>query len=58
MPEEDDERRSIFDRVLAIKKEIHFAVEGMTLHDDESHSHIENIWKVKKTLPRCNFFEE
>ena len=57
MPEDDDERLSIFDSVLALKKEIHFAVEGLYLHDDQSHNHIENIWQVKKTLPSCNFLE-
>tara|TARA_B100000795_G_scaffold50496_1_gene33141 strand:- start:1374 stop:1781 length:408 start_codon:yes stop_codon:yes gene_type:complete len=55
MPEDDDERQSIFNSVLSSKKEIHFAVEGLSLYDNESHSHIENIWQVKKTLPNCNF---
>ena len=58
MPEDDIERRSVFDNVLALKKEIHFAVEGLSLYDDESHNHIENIWQVKKTLPSCNFLEK
>ena len=55
MPEDDDERQSIFNSVLSSKKEMHFAVEGLSLYDNESHSHIENIWQVKKTLPNCNF---
>jgi sporadic carbohydrate cluster protein (TIGR04323 family) len=58
MPEDDIERRSVFDNVLALKKEIHFAVEGLSIYDDESHNHIENIWQVKKTLPSCNFLEK
>ena len=57
MPEDDDERLSIFDSVLALKKEIHFAVEGLCLYDNQSRDHIENMWQVKKTLPNCNFFE-
>ena len=57
MPEDDEERRSVFDSVLALKKEIHFAVEGLSLNDDESHNHIENIWQVKKTLPHCESLE-
>ena len=57
MPEDDYERQSIFNSILAIKKEIHFAVEGLSLYDYESYNHIENIWKVKKTLPNCNFLE-
>jgi len=58
MPEDDDERQVIFNNVLTLKKEIHFAVEGLSLYDNESHIHIENIWKVKKTLPSCNFLEK
>ena len=57
MPEDNDERQSIFNSVLSFKKEIHFAVEGLSLYDNESYNHIENIWKVKKTLPHCNFLE-
>lgn len=58
MPENDAERQSIFNSVLASKKEIHFAVEGLSLHDNGSYEHIENIWQVKKTLPDCNFLEK
>jgi sporadic carbohydrate cluster protein (TIGR04323 family) len=57
MPEDDTERQSIFYNILSSKKEIHFAVEGLSLYDNESYSHIENIWQVKKTLPHCNFLE-
>jgi len=57
MPEDDDERQEIFNRVLSLKKEIHFAVEGLYIHDYETCKHIENIWQVKKTLSNCNFFE-
>ena len=53
MPEDDDERQSIFNSVLSLKKEIHFAVEGLYIFDNETYNHIENIWKVKKTLPHC-----
>ena len=57
MPEDNDERQSIFNSVLSFKKEIHFAVEGLTIFDNETCSHIENIWKVKKTLPHCESLE-
>ena len=57
MPENDIERQSIFNRILSSKKEIHFAVEGLSLYDDESYINIENIWQVKKTLPHCNFLK-
>jgi len=57
MPENDDERQSIFNSVLSLKKEIHFAVEGLSIYDNETYNHIENIWKVKKTLPHCDSLE-
>ena len=57
MPEDDAERQSMFKSVLSLKKEIHFAVEGLSLYDNETYTHIENIWQVKKTLPNCNFTE-
>jgi len=58
MPEDDDERHSIFNVVMSCKKEIHFAVEGLSVYDNDSYNHIENIWQVKKTLPNCNFLVE
>ena len=55
MPEDDVERQSIFSNILKCKKEIHFAVEGLSLFDNDSYSNIESIWQVKKTLANCNF---
>ena len=55
MPEDDVERQSIFSNILKCKKEIHFAVEGLSLFDNDSCNNIESIWQVKKTLPHCNF---
>lgn len=57
MPEDDQERQSIFKSALSLNKEIHFAVEGLSLFDNDTYNHIENIWQVKKTLPYCNFLE-
>ena len=57
MPEDDIERQSIFNSILSSKKEIHFAVEGLSIYNNESYSRIENIWQVKKTIPHCNFLE-
>ena len=58
MPEDDVERQSIFKGVLSSNKEIHFALEGLSLYNSETQSHIENIWQVKKTLQYCNFLEK
>lgn len=57
MPEEDVERRSIFSKIILSNKEIHFAVEGLSLYDNDTLDRIESIWKVKKTMPHCNFLE-
>ena len=55
MPEDDIERKNIFNSILSCKKEIHFAVEGLSLYDDKTCMQIENIWQVKKILPDCHF---
>jgi sporadic carbohydrate cluster protein (TIGR04323 family) len=54
MPEDDIERINIFNSILACKKEIHFAVEGLSLYDNKTCTQIENIWQVKKILPDCH----
>ena len=55
MPEDDTERQTVFNKILSSKKEIHFAVEGLSLYDNNSFDRIENIWQVRKTIPLCNF---
>jgi sporadic carbohydrate cluster protein (TIGR04323 family) len=55
MPEDDTERKTFFNKILSSKKEIHFAVEGLSLYDNNSFDRIENIWQVRKTIPLCNF---
>ena len=57
MPEEDTERRSIFSKIISLNKEIHFAVEGLSLYDNDTLNSIEDIWKAKKTMSHCNFLE-
>ena len=57
MPEDDIERKSIFNSVLSCKKEIHFAVEGFSLFDNETCKQIENIWQVKKTISNCDYLK-
>lgn len=57
MPEDNFERQSIFDKIISLNKEMHFAVEGLSLYNNDSLNRIEDIWKVKKTIPRCNFLE-
>ena len=57
MPENDTERQGFFSKILSLNKEIHFAVEGLSLYDNDTFNRIEDIWKVKKTMPHCNFLE-
>jgi len=57
MPEDDIERQNIFGKILSLNKEIHFAVEGLSLYDNDSLNRIEDIWQVKKTMPDCNFLQ-
>lgn len=55
MPEDDTDRDGIFKKILSSNKQLHFAVEGLSLYDGLSCKRIEDIWKVKKTLPKCTF---
>ena len=57
MPEDDTERQNIFGKILSLNKEIHFAVEGLSLHNNDTFHQIESIWQVKKTIPDCNFLQ-
>jgi len=57
MPEDDTERQNIFGKILSLNKEIHFAVEGLSLHNNNTFHQIESIWQVKKTMPDCNFLQ-
>ena len=53
MPQDDKERKVIYKKILAKKKEIHFAVEEIKMKDAESIEFVENIFLIKKTLPNC-----
>ena len=57
MPEDDIERQNIFGKILSSNKEIHFAVEGLSLYNSDTFYQIESIWQVKKTIPDCNFLQ-
>ena len=57
MPEDDTERQNIFSKILSLNKEMHFAVEGLSLHNNDTFHQIESIWQVRKTIPDCNFLQ-
>jgi sporadic carbohydrate cluster protein (TIGR04323 family) len=53
LPVDSDQRNRIYDRILSSGKTCYFAVEGLKLSDEEEKNRIENIWKIKVTLPYC-----
>lgn len=53
LPEITSERNNVIKRVLDQDKTFHFAVEGLKLGDAEEYKRIENIWRVRQTLPNC-----
>jgi sporadic carbohydrate cluster protein (TIGR04323 family) len=57
MPEDDNKRQDIFGKILSLNKEMHFAVEGLSLYNSDTFHQIESIWQVRKTIPKCNFLE-
>ena len=53
MPKIKKNRLKIFKKILKKKKEIHFSVENLKICKVDDIENIENIWKIKQTLPNC-----
>ena len=53
MPANAGARENIFSKVIGADKVIHFAVEGLSVFNDDSYERVENIWRVKEALPQC-----
>ncbi len=53
LPEDDNLRNQVYNKILDLKKEIHFSVEGLKIVSNKDIEKIENIWMTKKTLPQC-----
>ena len=53
LPENKNSRLKIYQKVLDLKKEIHFSVEGLKIVAPEDIEKIENIWLVRQILPNC-----
>ncbi|MCW7462993.1 LIC12192 family sporadic carbohydrate cluster protein [Leptospira limi] len=53
LPSDTEKRSAIYKRVLSEGKSLHFAVEGISLYDEVSCKRIEDIWKIRLTLPNC-----
>ncbi|MBC8226738.1 MAG: sporadic carbohydrate cluster protein, LIC12192 family [Gammaproteobacteria bacterium] len=53
LPEETEKREDFFMRSINLSKEIHFAVESLSLKNKDDYIRLENIWKVKKIINLC-----
>jgi len=53
MPINQTRRLRVYERILAQGKEIHFAVEGLSLTTQRDILRLEDIWLVRDTLPDC-----
>ena len=53
LPENNKVRKKILEKILKMKKEIHFSLEQMKMINKNDLEKIEEIWKIKKILPFC-----
>ena len=53
LPEDKKLRLEIYNKILDLKKQMHFSVEGLKITSQEDVEKIENIWLVKQSLPNC-----
>ena len=53
LPDDSKKRQIFYNKVLKQKKEIYFAVEEIKLKNLDSINFVENIFLIKKTLPKC-----
>ena len=45
--------KKIYNICLDKKKELHFVLENLIITKSSDIDEIENIWRIKKTLPSC-----
>ncbi len=53
LPKDDFDRSYIFKKILKRRKELHFALENLIFKNSNDIETLENIWKIKITLPDC-----
>ena len=53
LPENDDKRNMILNKIVKKKKIFYFALENMRLKNQNDLEKIHNMWLIKKTLPNC-----
>tara|TARA_B100000941_G_scaffold290878_1_gene275517 strand:- start:5806 stop:6216 length:411 start_codon:yes stop_codon:yes gene_type:complete len=53
LPEDKKIRLKVYKKILSLKKEMHFSVEGLKISNRKEAKKIEDIWQIKQTLPNC-----
>ena len=53
LPEDNKKRYAVINRMFKKNKIFYFALENMTIKNQEDLETIENIWLLKKTLQNC-----
>ena len=53
LPEDNNKRYKVLRKMIKKKKFFYFALENMKLVKKKDLTTIENIWRLKKTLPNC-----
>ena len=54
MPEDNNERLSLFKRILKKKKKLFFALEDLKLTSTDELTEINNLWLIKKSLNKIS----
>ncbi len=53
MPEKTPQREHIFCSILNAGRSLHFAMEGLKVSNAETLARVEDIWRVRLTIPNC-----
>ena len=53
MPENQEKRLQIINKILNRNGELHFALENLKISVDSEIDRVENIWLVRQTMPNC-----
>jgi len=53
LPENKKLRLKVYNKIIKMKKELHFSVEGLKVVNNKDIEKIENIWRIKQSLPDC-----
>lgn len=53
MPEIQEDRLNIYEKIISNNGEIHFALENLKISAFSEIERVENIWLVRKVMPSC-----